>query len=307
MRALIMAVALLTQAASAQSPPADPPAAAEQTISVNASLVNMLFTVSNRRGRFVTSLPKDKFRVYEDNKIQSITQFSKETDLPLTIAILIDTSGSIGDKLPFERQAAIEFLRSTLRRAKDKALLITFDTGIDLIQDYTDDVGALARAAEKIRAGGSTAMYDAIHLAATEKLSTQTGRHIEILISDGNDTSSRKSLDEALRSARQSDTAIYCISTNSILRNSSRDTASGTKVLRRFAEETGGRIFMPRTTDELASTFKEIDEELRSQYALAYHPNSTRRDGAFHTIRIETSDKELQVKARNGYFDAPHF
>jgi len=301
-----MAAVLLSQIASVQTP-ASEPAAAEQTISVNASLVNVLFTVSDRKGRFVTSLPKDKFKVYEDNKIQSITQFSNETDLPLSIAILIDTSGSIGDKLPFERQAAIEFLRSTLRRGKDKALLITFDTGIDLVQDYTDDVSVLAQAAEKIRAGGSTAMYDAIHLAATEKLAAQTGRHIEILISDGNDTSSRKTLDEALRSARQSDTAIYCISTNSILKNSSRDTANGTKVLRRFAEETGGRIFTPRTTDELASTFKEIDEELRSQYALAYHPNSTRRDGAFHTIRVETSNKELRVKARNGYFDAPQF
>jgi VWFA-related protein len=306
MRTLILAAALLAQVASVQSPQADPPEA-EQTISVNASIVNVLFTVSDRKGRFVTSLPKDKFRVFEDNKIQSITQFSNETDLPLTIAILIDTSGSIGDKLPFERQAATEFLRSTLRRGKDKALLITFDTGIDLIQDYTDDASALAQAAEKIRAGGSTALYDAIHLAASEKLASQTGRHIEILISDGNDTSSRKSLAEALRSAKQSDTAIYCISTNSILKNSSSDTANGTKALRRFAEETGGRIFTPRTTDELASTFKEIDEELRSQYALAYHPNSTRRDGAFHTIRIETSDKELRIKARDGYFDASHF
>jgi len=242
--------------------------------------------------------------VFEDNKAQSIATFSSETDLPLTVALLIDTSGSVGDKLVFERQAAIEFLKSALRPRKDKALLIAFDTRINLLQDYTDDIGALGRAAETIRAGGSTSMYDAVFMATSEKLARQAGRHIVILISDGVDTFSRKSLDDVLRSAQQNDSAIYCISTNSILKNSSRDAANGNKALRRLAEETGGRIFLPLTTDELSATFKKIDEELRSQYAVTYHPTSTRQNGAFHTIRIETADRQLHIQARNGYFDS---
>jgi Ca-activated chloride channel family protein len=301
MRTLLMIAALLFQVPLVQSPAIEPPPE-QHAISVNVNIVNVLFTVSDRNGRFVTTLPRQKFRVFEDNKAQSIAHFSNETDLPLTIAVLIDTSGSVGDKLVFEQQAAIEFLRTTLRRGKDQALLIAFDTRINLLQDFTDDIGALGRAAEKIRAGGSTSMYDAVSMAASEKLAHQTGRHVEILISDGIDTFSHKSIDDALRSAQQSDTTIYCISTNSILKNSTRDTANGNKALRRLAEETGGRLFLPVTTDELPAAFKRIDEELRSQYALTYHPGNARQDGVFHKIRIETSDRQLRVQARNGYF-----
>ena len=284
--------------------PAQEPPAAEHSISVNVNIVNLVFTVSDRKGRFVTSLPRDKFRVFEDNKPQSIADFKSETDLPLTVALLIDTSGSVGDKLVFEREAAIEFLKSTLRPGKDKALLIAFDTRIHLLQDYTDDASALARAAEKIRAGGSTSMYDAVYQATSEKLIHQAGRHVLILISDGVDTFSRKSIDEVLQNAQQNDTAIYCISTNSILKNSSGDASIGTKALRRLAEETGGRLFEPLTTDALSSNFKKIDEELRSQYALTYHPNNATQNGAFHKIRIETADKQMRVQVRNGYFDS---
>jgi Ca-activated chloride channel family protein len=302
MRIFILMAVLFFQIPAVQSPTIEEPTP-EAGISVNVNLVNVLFTVSDRKGRFVTTLPMNKFRVFEDNKPQPITHFSSETDLPLTIAILIDTSGSIGDKLVFEQQAAIEFLKSTLRRGQDRALLITFDTGIDLLQDYTDDTSKLSRAAEKIRAGGNTSMYDAIYLASSDKLANQAGRHIEIVISDGNDTFSRKSIDDALRIAQQSDAAIYCISTNSILGNSSRDTANGNKALRRLAEETGGRIFLPLNTSELGPNFQKINEELRSQYALTYRP-SAKQDGAFHKIRIETGDRQLNIQARNGYFAA---
>jgi Ca-activated chloride channel homolog len=303
MRAFLLILTLLLQVPSAQSPAIEP-SATENSISLNVDLVNVLFTVSDRRGRFVTSLPKDKFKIFEDNKVQSITNFSRETDLPLTVALLIDTSGSVGNKLVFEQRAAIEFLKSVLRRGKDKAVLISFDTRIYLLQDFTDDTAILGRAAEKIRAGGSTAMYDAIALAATDKLANQPGRHIEILISDGNDTFSRKSIDEALRSADQSDTSIYCIGTNSILNNSSRDTATGNKVLHRLAEETGGRLFLPQTTDELAGNFKKIEEELRSQYALAYRPSNASKNGEYHKIRIETDNRQLHIQSRTGYFDS---
>ena len=134
--------------------PAKP--ADDQTISVNVDLVNILFTVADRKGKFVTNLRKDDFRVFEDEKAQSITNFSGETDLPLTIALLVDTSGSIRDKLKFEQEAAIEFFYSTLQRTKDKALIISFDSGVDLLQDFTDDPEKLADAVRKIRAGGGT-------------------------------------------------------------------------------------------------------------------------------------------------------
>jgi VWFA-related protein len=297
----LMIVTLLLLIPAMPTPAQEPPSA-EQSISLNVNIVNLVFTVSDRKGRFVTSIPRDRFRVFEDNKPQPIATFSSETDLPLTIALLIDTSGSVGDKLVFEQQAAIEFLKSTLRPGKDRALLIAFDTRPHLLQEYTDDTRALSRAADTIRSGGSTAMYDAIYLATSEKLTGQPGRHVLILISDGVDTFSRKSIDDALQNAQQNDTAIYCISTNSILKNSTRDATNGNKALHRLSEETGGRIFLPLSTAELSGNFKKIDEELRSQYALTYRPNNATQNSAFHRIRIETADRQLRVQARNGYY-----
>jgi len=168
----------------------------DQTISVNVDLVNILFTVADRKGKFVTNLRKDDFRVSEDEKAQMITNFSSETDLPLTIALLVDTSGSVRDKLRFEQEAAIEFFYSTLQRTKDKALIISFDSGVDLLQDFTDDPEKLADAVRKIRAGGGTSLYDAIYLAVSQKLKGQSGRRVVILITDGDDNSSRVSLTE---------------------------------------------------------------------------------------------------------------
>src|SRR2546426_8691200 len=152
-----------------QRPAPEPPAKAadDQTISVNVDLVNILFTVADKKGKFVTNLRKDDFRVFEDEKAQSITNFSSETDLPLTIALLVDTSGSIRDKLKFEQEAAIEFFYSTLQRGKDKAVVVSFDSAVELNQDYTDDPEKLADAVRKIRAGGGTSLYDAIYLAVT--------------------------------------------------------------------------------------------------------------------------------------------
>src|SRR5437879_7665324 len=168
------------QKSQPQQRPAEAPAKAadDQTISVNVDLVNILFTVADRKGKFVTNLRKDDFRVFEDERTQAITNFSSETDLPLTIALLVDTSGSIRDKLRFEQEAAIEFFYSTLQRGKDKALVISFDSGVDLLQDFTDDPEKLADAVRKIRAGGGTSLYDAIYLSVTQKLVGQSGRQI---------------------------------------------------------------------------------------------------------------------------------
>src|SRR5215467_7842011 len=163
----------------------------DQTLSVNVDLVNILFTVADRKGKFVTNLKKEDFKVYEDEKLQTITNFSSESNLPLTISLLVDTSGSIRDKLRFEEEAAIEFFYSTLQRGKDKALVISFDSAVELLQDFTDDPEILADKIRKIRAGGGTALYDAVYLAVNKKLAGQEGRRVVILITDGDDNSSR--------------------------------------------------------------------------------------------------------------------
>jgi len=302
MRALLLISTLLLQVASTPSPATAP--APALTISVDVDLVNVLFTVSDRKGRLVSSLPRESFRVFDDNRAQEIAHFSSETDIPLNIALLLDTSGSVRDKIGFEREAAIRFLKATLRHGEDRATLIAFDSRIDLLHDYTDDTSALARAAGNIVVGGGTLLYDTVYWTSAERLARQNGRKIAIVISDGNDTTSRRSLDDALRSAQQSDTTIYCISTNSILRDSTQGGDHGNKILRRMAEETGGRLFLPGKIDDLNATFKRINEDLRAQYTLAYRPIDVRRDGAFHRIRIETNDKQLKIQARNGYFAA---
>src|SRR6058998_1538877 len=277
-------------------------AADDQTISVNVDLVNILFTVADRKGKFVTNLRKDDFRVFEDDKIQSITNFSSETDLPLTIALLVDTSGSIRDKLRFEQEAAIEFFYSTLQRSKDKALIISFDSGVDLLQDFTDDPEKLADAVRKIRAGGGTSLYDAVYLSVTQKLVRQSGRRIVILITDGDDNSSRVSLTETLEAAQRNDVTIYAISTNSTAYFGSKEQDRGDKTLKRFSEETGGRPFFPFKVQDLAVSFQDISQELRSQYTIAYRPSNNKADGTFRKIRIDVADKRYKARSRNGYY-----
>jgi VWFA-related protein len=286
-------------AAQPQEPARTP---SDQTLSIDVNLVNILFTVADRKGKFITNLKKEDFRVAEDERQQIITNFSSETDLPLTIALLVDTSGSIRDKLRFEQEAAIEFFYSTLQRGKDKALVITFDSGVELLQDFTDNPETLADAVRKIRAGGGTSLYDAIFLAVNEKLAEQPGRLVVILISDGDDNSSRVSLTETLEVAQRRNVAIYSISTNQTAYFGSREQDRGDKTLKRFSDETGGRPFFPKKIEELAVSFKDIGEELRAQYRLAYIPTNTRADGTFRKIKIETTNRDFRVKARTGYY-----
>src|SRR5262245_28586475 len=183
---MVLTTSLLTFARQNPAPEKTP----EQTLSVNVDLVNVLFTTTDRKGKFIPDLRREDFKVYEDGKPQPITNFSAETNLPLTIALLVDSSGSVRDRLRFEQDAAIEFFNSTLIQGKDRALIITFDSGIDLVQDYTDDSEKLAKSIRTMRAGGGTSLYDAIFLAAARKLAQQPGRRIMVVISDGDDNSS---------------------------------------------------------------------------------------------------------------------
>jgi Ca-activated chloride channel homolog len=274
-----------------------------ENLVVHVDLVNVLFTATDRRGKLVTDLAKDNLKIYEDNKTQIITNFTRETELPLTIAVLIDTSTSIRNRFKFEQEAAIDFLFRTLRQKKDKALLVTFDSAIELVQDYTDNPEVLAKAIRQVRPGGGTKMFDSIFLTCQEKLKAETGRKIMILISDGDDNLSLETLSGTLEMAQKSDVSIYTISTNSS--GFFGVTApKADKVLKRLAEDTGGRAFFPFKAEDLSQSFQDISSELRSQYSLAYRSSNFARDGSFRSIKIEADRKNLRVKARKGYYAA---
>jgi len=268
---------------------------------VDVASVDVLFTVTDKKGRAVRNLKQEQVKVFEDDNPQTITTFSSEANLPLTIALLIDVSGSVRDKLKFEREAAERFFESALARGKDRALAITFDTRIELIQDYTDDPAQLARSMKRIRAGGGTAFYDAVQVAVNRKLRDQEGRRILVVITDGDDTASRSTIADALTAAQRNDVIIYVISTNSTGFWGDKNW-NGDDLLKKLAEPTGGRVFSPAKASDLGSNFKDIAQELRLQYALSYSPTNPARDGAYRQIRIESPDKKHVVRARAGYY-----
>jgi|ERR1041385_5660146 Ca-activated chloride channel family protein len=272
------------------------------TLSVNVDRVNVLFTVADGRGKFVRNLAKEDFRVYEDDRVQDISNFSTETNLPLNIAFLVDSSGSVRDKLRFEKQAADKFFSSALRPGKDKALVMSFDTKTVPLQDYTDNPSLLSTALQKIIAGGSTSLYDAVFEAAVRRLAGQTGRRVILVISDGMDNSSHISLPKTLEALQKSDVVLYAISTNGIDLSDPRDKKMGDANLDELARETGGRALFPSRVKDLERAFSHVSDELRSQYSLAYGPTNGKRDGTYRRIRIVASHKHYNVRCRHGYY-----
>ncbi len=271
-------------------------------IKVRVDLVNVLMTVTNKKNHLVTDLTKDDFQVFEDSKPQTIRYFSRETDLPVRIGVLIDTSSSVRDRLRFEQEAAVDFLNTTLRPGTDMAFVVAFDVEPQMVQDYTDDMEKLSKAIGSLLAGGVTSLYDAIYFSCKEKMlffppPEPYLRRIMIIISDGEDNQSERTREEALAMAQRAEVTIYTISTNR-----SGLPGRGDKVLRRLAEETGGRAFFPFAASDLAANFHEITRELRSQYSLAYISTNRAHDGAFRTITIEPPEKRLRVRAKAGYF-----
>jgi VWFA-related protein len=275
--------------------------AEDQIIEVNVDLVNTYFTVCNKKGRLVTGLDRESFTIFEDGRPQIITNFSREADVPLTIVLLIDSSGSVRDKLTFERDAATEFLYSALQSGRDKAALVVFNYAFELSQDYTDDPALLASAAKQIRAGGGTRMYDALHFALQEKLAGPEERKVIILISDGDDNASRRSLDEVVDLAQRNSVCIYTISMNA-LGIPSAESDQSDRMLELLASETGGRAFFPAKLEKLASNFKRIADELRSQYTIAYRSTNAKKDGTFRKIRIDVEKGRYSVRTRTGYY-----
>jgi VWFA-related protein len=274
----------------------------QSRIKVRVELVNILTTVTDKKNRLVTDLTRDDFRIFEDGKPQDIRFFSRETDLPLRIGILIDTSNSIRDRLRFEQEAAIDFLNVAVRPGKDLAFVVAFDVEPQLVLDYTDDMEKLSNAIQGVQAGGVTSLFDAIFFSCKEKLlffppPEPYLRRVIIIISDGQDNQSVHTREEALSMAQHAEVTIYTISTNR-----TGAEGRGDKVLRRLAGETGGRAFFPFEASDLAANFQEIARELRSQYSLAYVSTNTAHDGTFRNITIQPVDKNLRVRAKNGYF-----
>jgi len=271
-------------------------------IVVRTDLVNVLFTATDKKNRNVLNLSKDDIRVYEDKIPQAIENFSRESDLPLRIAILIDTSNSVRDRLRFEQEAAIDFLTTTIRPNKDQAFVVSFDNEPQMLQDYTDDVERLAKAIRSLQAGGGTGLFEAVYFSAKEKMiffppPEPYLRRVMIIIGDGEDNQSVRTREESLAMAQRGEVTIFAISTN-------RTGAArpGDKVLRRMAEETGGQAFFPFAASDLSGDFRQIARELRSQYSLAYVSTNKAQDGTFRTITVTPRDKDLRVRAKNGYF-----
>jgi VWFA-related protein len=271
-------------------------------IRVRVNLVNVLFTVIDKKNRLVPNLTRDDFHVFEDGKPQKILFFGRETNLPLRVGILIDTSNSIRLRLHFEQESAIDFLYDIVRPDTDKAFVVGFDVAPVMVQDYTDDLDKLSQGIRSLQAGGGTGLYDAIYYACKEKMvySPQPEpylRRVLVLVSDGQDNFSQHSREEALSMAQKAEATIYAISTN----YSGLETR-GDKVLDYLAKETGGKMFLNSQADEMEGDFKRIASELRSQYSLAYVSTNAAHDGTFRKISIKTDKKGLRVQAKTGYF-----
>ena len=298
-----------------QKPPDDLPPA----ITVDVSVVNILATVRDKKGGLISNLSKDDFTVTEDGKPQAIKYFARETDLPLTIGLLVDVSRSQENLIDIERQAAYQFFSQVLRK-KDMAFLISFGAEAELLQDYTSSPRLLQAGLDRLRVnsdvGGvhpgpvptisqprGTVLYDAVYLAATDRLRKEVGRKAMVLITDGVDMGSRLKLEQAVEAAQKADAVIYSVyyvdpgAYGPFGFGHVSDSA-----LKKMSEETGGRVFHVSRKNTLPQIFDQLQEEMRSQYAIGYTPANDKKDGAFRRVEVRPRDKNLRVQARKGYY-----
>jgi Ca-activated chloride channel homolog len=272
------------------------------TIKKRVNEVNVLFIATDKHGKFVRNLSADDFTILDDHKPpQSIVNFRSETDLPLELGLLIDISGSVRTRFGFEQQSAIDFLQQTLRPHFDKAFVMGFNSHANIVQDFTDDNVLLRIGIHRLQNGGGTALYDAIYRACRTKLMNQQedhpARRAIIVVSDGEDNQSEVSEAQAIEMAQRAQVIIYAISTDDsglILR--------GDTVLQQLADATGGRAFFPFKMKDIKSSFTAIEDELRSQYVISYHPADFEANGRYRPIEITALKKDLQVRARKGYY-----
>ncbi len=271
------------------------------TIRSSVNEVRVVFTVTDRHGHYIKDLKRDEFRVIDDRKPAEMRSFRAETDLPLQVGLLVDASNSVRDRFKFEQEAAIEFLNAIIRPKNDRAFVVGFDATPEVTQDFTDSTERLSKGVRMLRAGGGTAMFDALYFACRDKLlkQEQTGpvRRAIILLSDGDDNLSHVTREEAIEMATRAEVIVYTISTNI---SGMKD--KGDKILERIAEATGGRAFFPFQMRDVSDAFTSIQEELRSQYAVAYKPADFAADGRYRTIQIMAQDRGLKVRTRKGYY-----
>lgn len=289
-----------------------------QAVRLGAQLVTVPFNVTDKSNRYINDLAKEDLEITEDNKSQSIFSFERQTDLPITIAMLIDISGSQEYTLPYEKAAGQRFLQKVLRPQKDLAAIVSFEGDTELVQNLTQDMNKLSRALDSVRVpvtgsavggiggtppinGGSrvggTSLYDAVYAVSADLLSREAGRRVIILLTDGQDTTSRIKMREAIERTWRNEVLVYPIG----IGDRSYGIDSGT--LKKIANETGGRAFFPRDEADLDKAFRLIEEDLRSQYILSYEPANETRDGSFRTIQVKVKNrKELTVRHRRGYF-----
>ncbi|MBS1851664.1 MAG: VWA domain-containing protein [Acidobacteria bacterium] len=273
------------------------------TITRTVNEVNVVFTVMDKRGHYVKDLTQQDFQVIDDNRpADQIRSFHREADLPLQVGLLVDASNSVRDRFKFEQESAIEFLNQTIRPKYDKAFVVGFDVTPEVTQDFTDNTERLSRGVRNLRPGGGTAMYDALYFACRDKLlkEARTGptRRAIILLTDGDDNQSHVTREEAIDMAQRAEVIVYTISTNV-----TRSNSKGDKILERIADATGGRAFFPFQLNDVANAFMEIQDELRSQYAISYKPADFRADGRYRTIEILAQNRKgLKVRSRRGYY-----
>jgi VWFA-related protein len=313
--ALPLAAALAQQPAkNADSPPARaeaaPPApsgaapsdAGTPTIHIGVNEVSLIFTVTDRHGHYIPNLNQNDFALLDDQKApERVNSFHQQINLPLRVGIVIDASSSIRSRFQFEQQSAVEFLLQVLKARSDRAFVMGFDVTPTVTADWTNDMDALETGVNKLSPGGGTALFDAVYTACRDKLLTERGpepvRKAIILISDGDDNQSRVYLPEAIKECERAETIIYAISTNW-----TPSRGPGDKVLQELAEQTGGEVFFPPSMEEMATSFKDIEEELRSQYALIYTPADFKTDGSYRSIYLYCFDRRYTVRAKKGYF-----
>ncbi len=310
---LLMALAapLLAQVSQDQPP----------VIKVEVNVVSVLCSVRDKHGAYVGNLTKDDFTIFEDGKPQTIRYFNRENDLALTIGLLVDVSGSQENLIGVERQAATQFFASVLGK-KDMAFLISFGSESELLQDYTNSHRLLRDALDKLRVNAAvtglqpgpvptisqprgTVLFDAVYLATTDRLKGEVGRKAIVLITDGVDQGSRLKLQDAMMAAQKADTVIYSIyyvDPSAYRSRGSWGFAPSDSDLKKMSEETGGRLFRAGRRTSLDDIFRQLQEELRNQYAIGYTPANEAKDGRFRKIEIRMRNNEYKVQARKGYF-----
>jgi VWFA-related protein len=294
------------QAAPAQTPAAAAPGQTQDdqqfSITRQVNEVDLVFSVTDHHGHFIRDLQQSDFALLDDQKApERVYSFTQQTNLPLRVGIVIDTSTSIRTRFQFEQQAAIEFLLQIVKPATDKGFVMGFDVTPDYKQDWTNSLDLLTTGINALRPGGGTALFDAVYSACRDKLLTSRGqepvRKAIVLVSDGDDNQSHAYLDDAIKECQRAETIVYAISTNV---SPSRDRGDDT--LQKIALATGGRAFYPKRLEDMPVSFQDIQDELRSQYALVYKPADFKADGAFRPIYLFCHNRGYQVNVRKGYF-----